>query len=509
MSRVHNAARNVAYGYAGTFLTMLLGFVSRTIFIQTIGITYLGVNGLYSNVLSVLSLAELGIGSAMNYSLYKPAAVGDREQLKSLMALYRRAYRWIAAIVAGLGLALLPFLGIIIKDPGAISSRQLTLFYLIFLFNTVTSYFVAYKFSLVVAEQKNYIQTRVNTITTLVVTLAQIIVLLVFRSFLFYLLSASVLQLAQKILVNAWFNRLYPWLRDRTVRPLSAAEQAPIKKNIKALIYHKIGSISVHQTDNILISTFINVTTVGLIANYTLITTTVNKLFYIIFNTTLSGIGNLIATEPVERQYFLFRVYRLMGFWLFGFAATAFLILISPFIQLWLGPERTIAAVVVWLIVADYYAQGHRLVVNNFKIAAGVFDDDKYVAIAQAVVNLVVSIVMVRLIGLPGIYIGTLAQGLVCVLSRPVIVFRKVFHRKAADYYRESAVYLAVLALPAALLLLGRTWLLADVTVARFAVMGLLVLLLPNGFFWLVFRKRPEYRYLQDLVLNRLLKRKQ
>ena len=169
MSRINNATRNIKYGYVGMIVQLVLGFISRTVFIYTLGVTFLGVNGLYTNVLGVLSLAELGFGTAMNYSLYKPiAAIGDLEKIKSLMNLYKRAYRVIALVVSVMGLLLVPFLKYIIKDPGNISIDELTIFYLIFLFNTVSTYFVAYKYSLVNAEQKNYIQTNIQAITTLI-----------------------------------------------------------------------------------------------------------------------------------------------------------------------------------------------------------------------------------------------------------------------------------------------------------------------------------------------------
>lgn len=507
MSRIDNAARNIKYGYLGNVVTILLRFASRTVFIYTIGVTYLGVNGLYTSVLSVLSLAELGLGSAMNYSFYKPVAVNDKEKIKSLIFLYKRAYLLIILVITILGLLLVPFLPTIIKEPGSITSNELIIYYLIFLFNTVSTYFVSYKYSLVNAEQRNYIQTNIHLIRTIITTVIQMIVLFLFHSFLLYLLVAAVVGLIEKIFANRYINKLYPYLLEKNIKPLTKEETVEIKKNVKALIFHKIGEISVHQTDNILISAFINITTVGLVSNYTLIISSVTKFTVVIFNSTISGIGNLIATENKEKQFFLFKAYRLLGFWVYGFATIAFLFLISPFIQLWIGPERVIADIVVWLIMIDYYVKGHRIVVNNFKIAAGIFDDDKYVAISQAIVNLVVSITMVKIIGLPGIYIGTVVQGLVSTFSRPIIIFNKVFKKSAKLYYKDSIVFILVLACPIIILSVIKSYIMININIKSFIIMMLFVALIPNVIFYCAFKNRAEFQYLKNIVVRKLRKK--
>lgn len=504
MGRINNASKNIKYGYAGNLFSLLLKFISRTVFIYTIGVTFLGVNGLYLNILSVLSFAELGIGTAMNYSLYKPVAENDKEKIKALMYLYKHAYRWIAIIVTGIGLSLIPFLNFIIKDPGTISSNELVIYYLIFLFNTVSTYFVAYKYSLVNAEQKNYIQTNIQTITIVITTIVQITVLILMHSFLIYLISAALIELVQKIFANRYLNQRYPYLLDKNIRKLSKEEKEPIKKNIRALVYHKIGEISVHQTDNILISSFINITTVGLVSNYTLIISAVTSFINIIFNSLISGFGNLIATESIDKQFELFKVYRFVGFWCYGFASIAFIILINPFIELWIGSEMLVGGIVIYLIIIDYYLKGHRIVVNNFKVAAGIFDEDKYIGLIQAVVNLVVSIVMVRKMGLPGIFVGTVVQGLVSTMTRPFIVYNKVFKKSGMEYYKDSLVYLIVLIIPLLGLELIKNTILKNLTISNFIVMIVLVAIIPNLTFVLLLRKRKEFKYLLQLVKGKL-----
>lgn len=220
MGRVRQAEKNIFFGYISNFIILAMGLLQRDMFIRTLGKTLLGVNSLYTDILSMLSLAELGIGSALNYSLYKPVANGDQEKIKSYMRLYQKAYTVIAGVIAVIGLALAPFLPYLIKESerGAISGRELTVYYLIFLFNTVSTYFVAYKYSLANAQQRNYIQTNIATITKIVTVLAQIAVLYLTKNFLLYLLIQAAVELLQKIFVSLYFNRLCRSCHDRHAR---------------------------------------------------------------------------------------------------------------------------------------------------------------------------------------------------------------------------------------------------------------------------------------------------
>lgn len=504
MSRINNATKNIKYGYVGMIVQLTLAFISRTVFIYTLGAAFLGINGLYTNILGVLSLAELGIGTAMNYSLYKPIAIGDYEKIKALMNLYKQAYRIVAIVVSVIGLLLVPFLKYIIKDPGNISINELTIFYLIFLFNTVSTYFVAYKYSLVIAEQKNYIQTNIQAITTSITVTVQIIILVVFKDFLAYLLTGAIIGLIQKIVVNMYLNKLYPYLLDRNIKNLTKEEKAPIKKNITAMIYLKIGEISIYQTDSIIISTFINVTTVGIISNYNLLMISISGFINIIFNSVISGFGNLIATENKEKQYFIFKVYRFLAFWLYGFASISFFILLNPFIELWIGKDMVIDSIVINLILINYYIVGHAIVINNIRNAAGIFDAIKYIAIIMAIVNLVVSLVLVQVLGLPGVFIGTICASLVSTFTVPTIVYRSAFNISSLKYYKDSIYYLLVMAVAIAPLEVIKKYIFVENTVISFIIMMLFVTVISNLVFYIFLRNREEYHYILKLIKTKL-----
>lgn len=241
MGRVRYATRNIIFGFLGSGATTLLNFILRQVFITHLGDTLLGVQDLYSEILTMLSLAELGVGTALNYSLYGPVARGEREKIKSYMQLYKKAYRTIAIVIAVIGLALVPFLPWIVKNADYLTLRQLRIYYLLFLFNTVTTYFVAYKYSLANAEQKNYIQTNADAISKAVSVVLQLLGLLVLPNYLLYLLIQVGVSLGQKIFISCYLNRKYPLLLEKNVEPLTKEETGAVVDKTKALMLHRIG----------------------------------------------------------------------------------------------------------------------------------------------------------------------------------------------------------------------------------------------------------------------------
>lgn len=493
------------FGYLSNAVTGILGIALQKIFIIKLGETLLGVNSTYSSILSVLSLAELGLGTAVNFSLYGPVARGDKETVKAYMQFYKKAYRVIALVIACVGLALVPFLKFIIKDPvGIDSNADLIGYYLIFLFNTVSSYFVAYKYSLPNAEQKNYIQSNVLTITKIATVLTQIVLLLLVPNFYLYLLAAAVIELVQKIFANAYLNRKYPLLKEKNVRKLTTEEFSDIRKKTGALVCHKVGDAARLQTDSIIITSFINVTMSGYVDNYNKVINLIANFVNVIFNSVISSFGNLIATESDEKQYEMFRVYRFFASWIYGFSSVGFFMLLTPFISWYYGDRFALPAAVVGAILIDFYFKGERVVLSNYKTAAGVFEQDKFLPLVQGAVNLVLSIVLVQRIGLLGVYIGTIVSGLIANLIRPVIIYRTCFDRKADSYFYDALRYIGVSILALVICALVGNVVLSTVSLLRMIVMAVIVTVVYNGIFLLFFGRTFEFKYLYGILKTRL-----
>lgn len=505
MGRVRQAEKNIFFGYISNFIIMIMGFLLRTVFIMVLDKELLGVNALYTDILSVLSLAELGVGSALNYSLYKPVANNDLEKIKSYMRLYKRAYLAIAGVITVTGLVLVPFLPYLIQDSGDISVADLTVYYLIFLFNTVITYFVAYKYSLANAQQRSYIQTNIITITKIVTVLAQIVMLLVTKNFLVFLLTQSAVELMQKILVTVYFNRLYPYLRDKDVQKLDKEETDIVVTKTKALMIHKLGDVARLSTDSIIITYFMSVDWVAIVSNYTLVITYATNFIGVIFNSVIAGFGNLVATEPKEKQYAMFKVYRFFACWLYGFAAVGFWLLLTPLITgIWLDDSWKLDQVVVTLMLIDFYFKGGRVVLVNFKIAAGIFEQDRYLSLVQGAVNLVLSIVGIQYIGLAGVYVGTVISGVLANVIQPIIIYRDCFSMGVWSYFRDSLKYIGTIIGVTFLMIPVKAVLMAQVSIATFILMVIVATLIYNVIFLLLFRRTQEFGYLWALISGRI-----
>lgn len=514
VSRTQNTIKNMVYSWINSIITMILSFISRTIFIKVLGTTYLGLNGLFTNIISVLSFTELGIGTAMNFALYKPVAENDEQKIKLLMKLYKNTYRIIALIISILGLLIMPALSYLAKDVGNVGN--IYEYYLIFLVDTVISYFVSYKFSLLNANQKNYIYTNIDMIFKIIVSIIQMISILIYKNFGIYLLTGVIIGAIEKIVLNFYLNKKYSYLTEKVDGKLSEEELKPIKKNISALIYHKLGDIAVHQTDNIIVSSFINVNTAGLISNYTLIINYINIFVGQIFNSATASLGNLIATEKTERQYDVFKKYNFLNFWLYGFCTISLLTLLSAFISIVWGMDKIIDDITVIMMCIDFYMIGQRLAINNIKVAGGIFKEDKLVSIFQAITNLIISIIFVNIIGLPGVYLGTIISGIIATVIRPKIIYRKLFKISSKEYFKKYLEYFFIVFVVGVLMYLAMKVVLKEPNIFKFIIMVILDIIIPNLIFFAIFNKTEEFKYIKKIaisiinekVINKVIKKK-
>lgn len=444
MSRLENTSKNFAFSILSTLLTSVLGFISRTVFIRLIGTAYLGANSLFTNILAMLSFTELGIGSAICFSLYRPLAVHDVETIKSLMEFYRKAYHCIALVITALGLCLLPFLDVLVK--GGEGIEHISFIYLVFLYNTVVSYLFSYKVTLLSADQKSYLMTKVNMVISVVNLVIQLSVLLVTKNYFAYLISGAIFSTVQWFFINRYVYKLYPFLKDKNIQPLDKSEFKTIKRNIKAMMFHKVGDLCINQTDNIVISSFISIVSVGLYNNYYMIINIINRFATSIFSAASASLGNLIATEDEEKQFSVFKIYNFMGFWIFGWTGICLMVLLSPFVTIWLGKEFCIDSLTLGLVIFNYYLVGMRVTIGNVKMAAGLYAQDQWAPIIQSIINLVVSIWGSIHMGLAGVFLGTVVSSLaVPCWYRPIIVYKYVFKKSSKSYFIKYFEYLAVI----------------------------------------------------------------
>lgn len=499
--RTKNSLKNFSAGLMSTLVSSILAFVSRTIFISVLGSSYLGINGLLNNVLSMLSLAELGIGTAINFSLYKPIANNDEEKISLLMNFYKITYRCIGILVFCIGLVLMLFLDKIIKDPGNV--QNIKLIFLIYLINTSYSYFMTYKTTLLNAYQKGYLINSINITFNVITVVAQMIILLLTKSYIAYLLINMFLLFIQRLYVNIKITKIYPILKHKANGKLPKEELREIIKNVKAMMFHKIGDYCINGTDNIIISSFISVGLVGIYSNYLMVINLVNGIIVMFFNSMTASMGNLIATSTKKRKIEIFNLVNFIGFWLFGFATICFYNLLNPFIKLWLGEGYLISQNIIVVILLNYYLTGMRVPVYTVKAAAGIYDEDKFTPIIQSIVNLSVSIILVQRWGLAGVFMGTLVSSIVLPCwQRPYIVCKYALKTSSKDYFIKYFKYLITIIITTMGLSYVLNNFIAEVTIINFIIRMLVCAIVPNIIFIILFRKSDEFREVLKIAYN-------
>lgn len=422
-------------------ITFLLQMLNRKILVYTLPAEYLGLNGLFSNILLMLSLAELGVGSAIIYSLYQPLREENFEVVQSLMELYRKVYISIGIIVLVLGGSLTPFLHVFIaKMPQSIAN--LKIYYLLYVINTGMSYFFAYKRSLVICDQKQYLVTIVETVGKIFLNFGQIIILWKTRNFLYYLILQVISTTGVNCCISVMADRLYPHLKTEKAKPLDAKILQTIKKNVMAMFCHKIGNVIVNATDNLIITKFVSLVATGLYSNYTLITAALNGVVGQVFSSLTASVGNLIAENNPEYDKIIFHRILFLNYWIYAFCSICVCCLINPFIALFFGPQYVLGVLCTIVISVNFYLSGMRKTVIIFKDAAGIFWNDRYKALAESIVNLIFSIPFAIKWGIVGVLVGTTISTLtVAFWIEAYVLYKYHFKRSVKEYFLTQMLY--------------------------------------------------------------------
>lgn len=431
MSRLAKSKRNIIFGMVQQIVTLILTFVTRTVFIRCLSISLLGINSLFSNILTVLSLADLGFGTAILYSMYKPLAENDTNKLSSLMNYFRKIYFCIAGIVFIVGICLLPFLQYFVKENNIVN---LKLYYCLFLLDSVVSYLLAYKVNIINADQKNYLIKKYTLVFNILKTILQCITLVLFKNFLVYLL----IQIFCTFLTNLYgaflAKKMYPYISKKNT--LNKEDKKIIINNVKSLFIYKIGGIILNNTDNILISTIMGITMVGYYTNYITIITAITNITAIIFTTITYSVGNMIATEKKDKQLNIFYKIDFLGNFVFSFISICLVVLLNDLINCWIGKEYFIDNFTIIFIVINFYIVGTLNAVCMFRDTTGLFKKTKYLLLLTSILNLIFSILLGIKFGLCGIIGATaIARILTNFWYEPLALLKYYFNTNVYIYF--------------------------------------------------------------------------
>ena len=442
-------AKNTMSAFLGNVVNILVKFVLQKIFIDSLGVEYLGLNSVLTNIISALSIVELGISSAIIFNLYEPIKTNKIEMIKSLLRFYRKAYNIIALITVGIGLLLMPFLHLIVREP--VEGVNMYIAYMLVLASTVVSYLMSYRQSILYATEQGHITTNVQTITNIISALVQILILLATENYYLYLIVGIVAQLGKNFCLYKIAEKRHPILKHKDVKKLDKAIEKDIFKKMRALFIHKASTFVIFGTDNIIISAFINVSTVGLYSNYHMIFSAVETIFTQTIKALTPTVGNLLVDKDVSRNFKTFQKIRHVNFVVVLLSSVGIILFADLFVKLWYGGEYVLSSFTLITLLMVHYQRMMRESYSVFKEAAGIYHEDRFVPVVESILNIVVSVVLVQWIGLPGVFIGTFVSSFALwFYSYPKFVYKKLFGRSYRQYIIEmvlySLIYFAVMA---------------------------------------------------------------
>lgn len=503
-SRFVNYSRNIFFAILTQFITIVVNLVGRRLFVRLIASEYVGLSGLFASVLTLLSLAELGVGTAIVYSLYKPIKENDYEKIKSFMRLYKITYRFVGIFILAVGALIAPFIKFFIKDVPNI--QGIYIIYLLFVIQTASSYFFSYKLNFLSATQNGYIVQLFRTAAVIIQVVLQSMGLIIFENYYVYLVIGIVIPTLVNLIACKYIDSKYPFLKEHA-KKLSPEDTKPVKKNICAMFLYKVSSTLSSSIDTILVSGFMGIVEVAIYSNYHLLLTYSDKLFSGVLGTITPSLGNLLAEDDEENKVQVFKTMQFVYYWLATYFAVGAIVLFNPFISIWLGEEYLFHKSIVIALVISATLTNFQRPCALMRDAGGLFWHGKLRPLAMTIINIVSSIIFVKLFGTIGVVLGTIcSKVLTYVWYDPIIVFKYAIKYKLSKYFSRYIFQWGLLIV--LIFTCDMLYKLSNVSGILGLIFGVVeVTLVVNATFLIVFCKTKEFKYLKNKVVA-MLKRK-
>ena len=428
-----NASRNIIFGVLLKVYQILVPFLMRTIMMYAIGVQYLGLNSLFTSILQVLNLAELGVGSAMVFSMYKPIACNDETTICALMKLYRLYYRVIGGVILVVGLLLVPFLPRLIAEDVPANINIYYLYILNLLATVLTYWLFAYRNSILQAYQRQDLVSKVTLCTDTVKYLLQIMALVIFKNYYFYVVSVLITQILNNVATAIISRKAFPQYRPTGALPKQMIRE--INGKIRDLFTSKLGYTIVSSADTIVISAFLGLTILAKYQNYYFILSSIIGFVAIVYSSITAGVGNSMLTKSLEQNYKEFEVFTLLVSWVSGICISCFLALYQPFMMVWMGKDMLLDFSMVIMFCIYFWVYEIVMMISVYKDAGGIWHEDRYRPLISGIVNLILNVILVKFIGLYGVVLSTILS--VLFISAPWIiknVFKLIFKSSPKKY---------------------------------------------------------------------------
>lgn len=502
LERTKNSLRNAAYGMAFKVISIVMPFIVRTVFIGTLGVELLGLNSLFTSILTVLNLTELGFSSAIVFCMYKPIANNDSDSINALLAFYKKVYFYIGLIILGIGCSIIPFLTHLIN--GSYPSQiNLVVVYLVFLLNIIISYFLfAYLGSLITAFQRDDMLSKVNIVITTLMYMAQIVILLILRNYYVYILVMPAFTVVNNIRTVVIAKRMFP--QYKPVGKLSPEYKKVIKEKVSGLVIFKVCYVSRNAFDTIFISMFFGLTDVAIYNNYYYIMNAIVGITSVLTSSVLSGVGNSIAIESTEKNYNDMNKMNFIYMWIAGLFTTCLLCLYQPFMRIWVGESLMYPFSYVVLLCIYFYILKLGDVRYIYEQAKGLWWEYRFRSISEAVGNIVLNYILGKLFGVAGIIMATIITlFFINYLYGAKVIFNCYFtEQKMRDYFAQNARYMTVTLIACIVTYVMCSFL--PFTYWGFVLKLSICIIVPNMIYFVFFKNTYIYKIAMPWFLSKL-----
>lgn len=493
-SRTLLSIKNFLTGFLQKLVSLLLIFVCRRFFIVYIGIDYLGINSLFVNILSILSMADFGFGISMAYSFYKPIAENDKSKISALITFYGKIYNIIALTILVVGLGLIPFLKFLINLEHEIPN--LYIYYIVFLLQTVISYLFVYKGTLLNANQKSYIINGIYTIINVIKTIIQIVSIILFKKYIVFILIQLFANLLQNLIISYKANKLFPYIKEKRI--LDKESKIQIRNNISSIFIYKVSSVFMNSIDSILISKLVSTTVLGIYSNYLEILNGLFTFLNIIFSSVTASIGNLVVTESEDKQIIIFKTMQMLSYFFSTFVIICFITTVQDFITIWIGNSFLLNYSIVICVSINFYFSICSMPLWSYREACGIYMKTKYIMLLCAIINLCLSIFLGIKFGLSGIIIASVIARLLTYLwYEPKILYNIVFKESPIKYYLGFArnIIITVICCVVTYVFYSNIFV-TESSIINFIIKNLINFIFILILFFILYHKTNEFKYL-------------
>lgn len=501
MNRTKNSTRNIFYGIIEKITSIILPFIVRTIFIQKLGVEYLGIHSLFISILQVLNLAEFGLSSVIAHNLYEPIAKKDKNKICALLNLYKKIYRIVGTVILIIGLTILPFFNNLIN--GEIPSNiNVYVLYLIYLFGTVLTYFLfAYKTSLLNAIQRKDIISKVNSILIIIKSIAQISILLLYKNIYLYAIIVPIISIINNIICSMIVDKKYP--EYKVQGKVNKEDVSKIRKNVAGIIMLRVCTTTRNSLDSVFLSKFLGLAVVGIYNNYFMVISALKSIISVIDDSIRASIGNSIVTESVDKNYNDMNKYNFMFMWFFGWCTITLACLFQSFMKMWMGEQYMFSNIIVVLLCIYFYS----LCIGNiryiYSTAVGLWWEERYITIAQTISNVVLNYILGKYLGVAGIVLSTIISIVfIEFIWATKVLYKNYFKdKKISTYFIWQAIYAVATIIIAVITYFICSCVIGD-GILSFIIKILICIIVPNVLFFICYHRTKYFKEAKEFIVK-------